>query len=122
MDFKTNFSDIGNWLANNTEILIIAGILAIISAIACIIITKARAGLIEDVIFAGIFGLVFNVLGLLFVIFRQPVWNNLGWIPVAVAWFFVDGNLALAIILCLYATIWAFAQHNLLERIKVVED
>lgn len=122
MDFKTNFSDIGNWLANNTEILIIAGILAIISAIACIIITKARAGLIEDVIFAGIFGLVFNVLGLLFVIFRQPVWNNLGWIPVVVAWFFIDGNLALAIILCLYATIWAFAQHNLIERIKVVED
>ena len=122
MDFKTNFSNISNWLANNTEILIIAGFLAIISAIACIVITKARKGLAEDVVFAGIFGLIFNVLGLLFVIFRKPVWNNLGWIPVVAAWFFIDGNLLLAIILSVYAAIWAFSQHNLLERIKVVED
>lgn len=122
MDFKTNFSDISNWFSNNTETLIIAGILAIISAIACIVITKSRKGLMEDVIFAGVFGLIFNVLGLLFVVFRKPVWNNLGWIPVIVAWFFIDGNLLLAIILCVYAAIWAFTQNNLLERIKVVED
>lgn len=122
MNFGKNFSDICNWLANNVEILFVVGALAIISAIACVVITSIRKGLIEDVIFAGIFGLIFNVLGLLFVVFRKPVWNNLGWIPVVVAWFFFEGNLLLAILLCAYAAIWAFAQHELLERIKVIED
>ena len=122
MDFKTNFSDIANWLSNNVDTLIIVGVLAIISAIACAVVTKTRRGLIEDVIFAGIFGLVFNVLGLLFVIFRKPVWNNLGWIPVVVAWFFLEGNFALTVILCVYAAIWAYTQHQLLERIKVIEE
>ena len=122
MDFKTNFSDISNWLANNTEILTIAGILAIISAVLCIVITKARKGLVEDVIFAGIFGLIFNVLGLIFVIFRKPVWNNLGWIPVIFAWFMIDANLLLAIFLCVYSAVWAFTQANLFDRIKVADD
>lgn len=122
MDFKTNFSDIANWLSNNVDTLVVVGVLAIISAIACVVITKIRRGLIEDVIFAGVFGLVFNVLGLLFVIFRKPVWNNLGWIPVVVAWFFLEGNFSLAIILCAYAAIWAYTQHQLLERIKVIEE
>lgn len=122
MDLKTNFLDITNWLADNSGLIISVLILAVISAIGCAVITKVRKGLVEDVVFATIFGLVFNVLGLLFVIFRKPVWNNLGWIPVVVAWFFIDGNIALAIILCVYAAIWAYTQHQLLERIKVVED
>ncbi|MEE1043677.1 MAG: hypothetical protein UH854_06890 [Clostridia bacterium] len=122
MDLKTNFLDITNWLADNSGLIISVLILAVISAIGCAVITKARKGLVEDVVFATIFGLVFNVLGLLFVIFRKPVWNNLGWIPVVVAWFFIHGNIALAIILCVYAAIWAYTQHQLLERIKVVED
>lgn len=122
MDFKTNFSDIVEWLSNNTAVLAVVGILAVICAIACAVITKSRKGLIEDVVFSAIFGLVFNVLGLLFVIFRKPVWNNLGWIPVVVAWFFIDGNLLLALILCAYAGVWAYTQHQLLENIKVSED
>ena len=96
--------------------------MAVICAVACAVITKARKGLIEDVIFAGVFGLIFNVLGLLFVIFRKPVWNNLGWIPVVVAWFFLEGNLTFALILIAYAVIWMFLQHIVYERIKVIEE
>lgn len=122
MDFKTDILHIGGFINNNLNILIIVGIIGVISAIACALITKARKGLIEDIIFAGIFGLVFNILGLLFVIFRKPVWNNLGWIPVVAAWFFVDGNLTMAIILVAYAVIWMFAQHELLDRIAEEDE
>lgn len=122
MDFKTDILHIGGFINNYANILIIVGIIGIITGIACALITKARKGLIEDVIFAGIFGLVFNVLGLLFVLFRKPVWNNLGWIPVVAAWFFFDGNLTMAIILVVYAVIWMFAQHELLDRIKEEEE
>lgn len=122
MNIKTDFIHIGGFINNHVEMLIVLAVLAVISAIACVIITKSRKSLTEDVVFAGIFGLVFNVLGLLFVIFRKPVWNNLGWIPVVIAWFFIYGNPTLAIILCAYAVIWAVSQHMLLERIQVIED
>lgn len=122
MNIKADFIHIGGFINNHIEMLIVGAILAVISAIACVIITKSRKALTEDIVFAGVFGLVFNVLGLLFVIFRKPVWNNLGWIPVVIAWFFIDGNPTLAIILCVYAAIWAVSQHMLLERIQVTED
>lgn len=119
---KRDFENIGNFISNNIEIVIVALVLALISAVLCVIISKTRKALVEDVIFSGVFGLVFNVLGLLFVFFRKPVWNNLGWIPVVVAWFFIDGNPSLAVILCVYAVIWMVTQHLLIERIKVIEE
>ena len=122
MNFKTDILHIGDFINKNTNILIIIGIISIITAIACALITKARKGLLEDVIFSGVFGLLFNVLGLLFVIFRKPVWNNLGWIPVVVAWFFLDGNLIFALMLVAYAILWMFTQHALIEKIKVIEE
>ena len=122
MNFKADILHIGDFINKNTNILIIIGIISIITAIACALITKARKGLLEDVIFSGVFGLLFNVLGLLFVIFRKPVWNNLGWIPVIIAWFFLDGNLIFALMLVAYAILWMFTQHSLLEKIKVIEE
>ena len=123
MDFlKRDFENIGNFLSKNIEVVIVALVLAVISAVLCMLISKKRNALPEDVIFSGVFGLVFNVLGLLFVIFRKPVWNNLGWIPVVAAWFFIDGNPSLAVILIAYAVVWMISQHILLERIKVIED
>ncbi len=122
MDFTKNFADIGAFISNYSTILIILAVVGVVTGIACAVITKMRNDLIEDTIFAGIFGLVFNVFGLLFVIFRKPVWNNLGWIPVIAAWFLFDGNLVAALICIIYSVIWAFAQHELLERIKVIED
>lgn len=122
MDLKTNFADIGAFIANYSNILIIIAVIGVITGIACAVITKLRNGLTEDVVFSGIFGLVFNVFALLFVIFRKPVWNNLGWIPVVAAWFLFDGNLVAALICVAYSAIWAFAQHELLERIKVIEE
>lgn len=105
-----------------TTYVVIGVILSVVCAVLCALITKLRKGLIEDVVFSGVFGLVFNVMALLFVFFRKPVWNNLGWIPVVIAWFFIDANIVVAAALCAYAIVWAVAQHMLLERIKVVED
>lgn len=122
MDFKTNFADIGAFISNYSNILIMLAILGVVTGIACAIISKSRNCFTEDVIFSGIFGFVFNIFGLLFVIFRKPVWSNLGWIPVGVAWFLFDGNLAASLLCLTYAVIWAFAQHELLERIKVIEE
>ena len=122
MDFKTDFLHIGGFINNNIGLIIAVIVLAVASAIGCALITKLRKGIMEDVIFSAIFGLVFNVLGLLFVFFRKPVWNNLGWIPVVAAWFFFDGNLTFSIILILYAVIWMFAQNELLDRIEVKKD
>lgn len=124
MNFKLDLLHIGGFINENLSLIIIIGVLAVISAVGCVAITMLRKGLIEDVIFAGAFGLVFNVLGLLFVIFRKPVWNNLGWIPVVVAWFFIDpsANTTFAILLIIYAIAWMITQHLLLERIQVVEE
>ena len=122
MNINADFAHIGGFINNNINLLIIVGIIGIICAIVCGVITKSRKGLIEDVIFASIFGLIFNVLGLLLVIFRKPVWNNLGWIPIVAAWFLLDGNLTMAIILVIYSVIWMFAQHDLLDRIMEVEE
>ena len=122
MDFKTNFADIGAFISNYSSIIIIIAIIGVVAGIACAVITKIRNGFVEDVVFAGIFGLVFNIFGLLFVIFRKPVWNNLGWIPVVAAWFLFDGNLAASLICIAYSIIWAISQHELLERIKVIEE
>ena len=122
MNIKTDFLHIGGFINNNMGLIIAVLVLAVISAVGCALITKLRKGLTEDVIFSGVFGLVFNVLALLFVFFRKPVWNNLGWIPVVVAWFFIDGNPTLAILLVIYAVIWMFAQHELLDRIEVKRD
>ena len=72
MNFKTDILHIGGFINENANILLIIGAISIITAIACALITKARKGLMEDVIFSGIFGLIFNVLGVLFVIFRKP--------------------------------------------------
>lgn len=123
---KVDLAHIGGFINNNSafliKIAIVVGILAVISAVVCAVLTVLRKGLIEDVIFAGVFGLIFNVLGLLFVLFRKPVWNNLGWIPVVVAWFFINGNLTFSIILILYAVIWAFAQKELLDIITESEE
>lgn len=126
MDLRADFLHIGGFINTHMSTFItvatIIGIISIICAIACAVISVMRKDLIEDVVFAAIFGFVFNVMGLLFVIFRKPVWNNLGWIPVVAAWFFFDGNLLMAIFLITYAVIWAFSQHELLDRIKVVEE
>lgn len=105
-----------------TTYILIGVILSVVCAILSAFITKLRKGLIEDVVFSGVFGLLFNVMALLFVFFRKPVWNNLGWIPVVIAWFFIDANIAVATVLCAYAIVWAVSQHKLLERIKVVEE
>ena len=122
MNIKADFLHIGGFINNHMNLIIAFIVLSVVCAIACAIITKLSKGLIEDVIFAAVFGFVFNILALLFVIFRKPVWNNLGWIPVVAAWFFIDGNLTFAIILCIYAIIWAFAQHDLLDRITEPEE
>ncbi len=122
MNLSEGFLHIGDFLGQNMPIVWIVVALSVICAVANFIITKSRKQLTEDAVFAFLFGLIFNVLGLLFVIFRKPVWNNLGWIPVIVAWFFIDGNMAVVIVLSVYAVIWAFAQHALLDRIQVVED
>lgn len=126
MDLKMDFLHIGGFINTHMDIFVkvavAVAIVSVICAVANAIICVMRKELIEDVIFAAVFGLIFNVMGLLFVIFRQPVWNNLGWIPVVAAWFFIDGNLLMAIFLVIYAVIWAFSQHELLERIKVIEE
>ena len=122
--FNTDILHIGNFINNHIDWLIIISIFAVISAGLCAVITKLRRGSVDDIVFSVIFGLVFNIFGVLFVFFRKPVWNNLGWIPVVVAWFFIDPsqNTTLALILIAYAIIWAFAQHFLLERIQVIEE
>lgn len=108
-------------LANIPLLMIILAV-GVVCAGLCAFITILRKGFVEDIIFSAIFGLVFNVFGLLFVFFRKPVWNNLGWIPVVAAWFFLDANLAFALMLIAYAVAWMFTQHALLERIKVIEE
>lgn len=122
MNFAADFLHIGGFINNNISLLIIVGILAIISAIGCAVITALRKGFMDDIIISAVFGLVFNVLALLFVFFRKPVWNNLGWIPVVVAWFFLDGNLSFALMLIAYAVIWMFLQNIVYDRIKVIEE
>lgn len=122
MNIGTDITNIVDFLSNNVSILIVVAVLAVASAVLCALITKLRKFGTDDIIFTAIFGLVFNVFGLLFVFFRKPVWNNLGWIPVLAAWFFIDGNPTLAIILCLIAVLWAVSQHILLDRIKVLEN
>ncbi|MBR5517605.1 MAG: hypothetical protein IKV86_01095 [Clostridia bacterium] len=122
MNFGLDIIHIGGFINNNISIIIIAAVLAVISAAGCAVITMLRKGFMDDIIISAVFGLVFNVLGLLFVFFRKPVWNNLGWIPVVVAWFFLEGNLTFALILIAYAVIWMFLQHIVYERIKVIEE
>ena len=82
MNFGADILHIGGFINNNITIIIIAAVLAVISAIGCAVITATRRGFMDDIILSAVFGLIFNVLGLLFVFFRKPVWNNLGWIPV----------------------------------------
>ena len=122
MNFGLDIIHIGGFINNNISIIIIAAVLAVISAAGCAVITMLRKGFMDDIIISAVFGLVFNVLGLLFVFFRKPVWNNLGWIPVVVAWFCLEGNLTFALILIAYAVIWMFLQHIVYERIKVIEE
>ena len=122
MNFGLDILHIGGFINNNITIIIIAAVLAVISAIGCAVITASRRGFMDDIILSAVFGLVFNVLGLLFVFFRKPVWNNLGWIPVVVAWFFLQGNFTFALMLIAYAVIWMFFQHIIFERIKVIEE
>lgn len=122
MRFGADLLHIGGFINNHMPAVIAFIVLAVVSAVLCFVITKMRKQLTEDAVFAFVFGLVFNVIGLLFVIFRKPVWNNLGWIPVVIAWFFIDGNLLLAIMLAVYAVIWAFSQHSLLKRIEIASD
>jgi len=122
MNFGLDILHIGGFINNNISIIIIAAVLAVISAAGCAVITLLRRGFIDDIIISAVFGLVFNVLGLLFVFFRKPVWNNLGWIPVVVAWFFLQGNTTFAIILIAYAVLWMFLQHIVYDRIKVIEE
>lgn len=122
MRFGADWLHIGGFINTHMPFIMALLVLSVISAVLCLIISLSRKQIFEDVVFATIFGLVFNVLGLLFVIFRKPVWNNLGWVPVIIAWFFIDGNLLFAIILAAYAVIWAFSQNALLKRIEVVKD
>lgn len=122
MRFGTDWLHIAEFMGNHVGALAFLGIISLISAICCMVITKARKQLTEDAVFAFFFGLVFNLMALLFVIFRKPVWNNLGWIPVVAAWFLIDANLLAAIMLVVYAVIWAVAQNRLLKRIEVVKD
>ncbi len=122
MNFGLDILHIGGFINNNISIIIIAAVLAVISAAGCAVITVLRRGFMDDIIISAVFGLVFNVLGLLFVFFRKPVWNNLGWIPVVVAWFFLQGNTTFAIILIAYAVLWMFLQHIVYDRIKVIEE
>lgn len=122
MNFGLDILHIGGFINNNISIIIIAAVLAVISAAGCAVITVLRRGFMDDIIISAVFGLVFNVLGLLFVFFRKPVWNNLGWIPVVVAWFFLQGNTTFALMLIAYAVLWMFLQHIVYDRIKVIEE
>lgn len=122
MNFGADILHIGGFINNNITIIIIAAVLAVISAIGCAVITATRRGFMDDIILSAVFGLIFNVLGLLFVFFRKPVWNNLGWIPVVLAWFFLQGNLTFALMLIAYAVAWMFFQHAIFERIKIIEE
>ena len=124
MNFGLDILHIGSFINNHFDWIIIFAVLAVISAIGCALITKFRKGFIDDIVYSAAFGLIFNVLGLLFVFFRKPVWNNLGWIPVIIAWFFIDPsqNTTFALILIAYAILWAFAQHFIYDRIKVIEE
>ncbi len=121
MRFGTDWLHIGGFINSHMPAVIVLAVVSVLCAVACFAITKARKQLTEDAVFAFLFGLVFNVMALLFVIFRKPVWNNLGWIPVVIAWFLIDGNLLAAILLGGYAVIWAVAQNRLLKRIEVIE-
>ncbi len=120
--FATDFVQVREVALSNIPVLLIIFAVGVVCAGLSALITISRKGLVEDIIFSAVFGLVFNVFGLLFVFFRKPVWNNLGWIPVVAAWFFFDGNLAFSLMLVAYAVVWMFAQHALLERIKVIEE
>ena len=122
MNFGLDILHIGGFISNHMIYIIIAAVLAVASAAGCAIITMMRRGFMDDIILSAVFGLVFNVMGLLFVFFRKPVWNNLGWIPVVVAWFFLQGNLTFALMLIAYAVAWMFFQHAIFERIKIIEE
>ena len=74
MNFGLDILHIGGFINNNITIIIIAAVLAVISAIGCAVITATRRGFMDDIILSAVFGLIFNVLGLLFVFFRKPVW------------------------------------------------
>ncbi len=118
----TGFVQVRDVALSNIPVLLIVLAVGIVCAGLSALITILRKGFVEDIIFSAIFGLVFNVFGLLFVFFRKPVWNNLGWIPVVAAWFFLDANLTFALMLIAYAIVWMFTQHALLERIKIIEE
>ena len=122
MNFGLDILHIGGFINNNLTYIIIAAVLAVFSAAGCAIITMIRRGFMDDIILSAVFGLVFNVMGLLFVFFRKPVWNNLGWIPVVIAWFFLQGNFTFALMLIAYAVGWMIFQHILYDKIKVIEE
>lgn len=122
MNFGLDILHIGGFINNNLTYIIIAAVLAVLSAAGCAIITMMRRGFMDDIILSAVFGLVFNVMGLLFVFFRKPVWNNLGWIPVVIAWFFLQGNFTFALMLIAYAVGWMIFQHILYDKIKVIEE